>query len=189
MSGLPSGPIENNPNTRALMRDCNDLDGLMEVWLETDENATYKGFLFLKFVSQGDSRFLPIGDFPAGGVYPTVLDAGVIVGSRTIKEMLGEDISDPEADIIKDYLDNAGIAEPPAPLEVWIETGTPRDDRHLLGQMFVKYAETVYRKLNDYNFTVASIEKPAPYEGDLNLLFDSNEVDIQFVIDFQDRNS
>ena len=186
---LPSGPIENKPDTRAEMRNINDLDELMEVWLETDENATYKGFLFIKFEDQGDSRFLPIGDFPAGGVYPTVLDAGVLVGSRTIKEMLGENINDPEANIIKTYLDNAGIAEPPAPLEVWIETGTPRDDRHLLGQMFVKYSNTVYRKLNDYNFTIASIEKPSLYNGDLNLLFDSNEVDTRFVIDFQDRNS
>ena len=186
---LPSGPIENKPDTRAEMRNINDLDGLMEVYLETDPNAVYKGYLFIKFESQGDSRFIPIGDFPAGGTYPTVLDAPVLVGSRTIKEMLGEDISDPEANIIKDYLDNAGIAEPPAPLEVWIETGTPRDDRHLLGQMFVKYSATVYRKLNDYNFTIANIEKPVLYEGDLALLFDSNEVDTQFVIDFQDRNS
>lgn len=186
---LPSGPIENKPDTRAEMRNINDLEKLMEVYLETDANSSYKGMIFIKFQDQGDSRFIPIGDFPAGGVFPTALDAPFLVGSRTIKEMLGENSNDPEDNIIKTYLENAGIAEPPAPLEVYTETGTPRDDRHLLGQMFVKYGNTLYRKLNDYNFTVASLEKPVLYTGDLNVLFDSNEVDIRFVQDFQARNS
>ena len=187
---LPSGPIKNEPDYRLEIASINELDELMKVYMEVGETATYKGHMFVKFINLGDDRYIPIGTFTAGADFPVLADFDdlVEVGSMTIANMLGEP-GETNGDIIKRFLNNGGITEPPAPLEVHIELGTPNNQRNLTGQMFVKYTDTHYKKLNDYDFVVASLEKPEVYAGDLSNLFDVNHVDSRFITDFSERNT
>jgi len=186
---VPSGPLNNTPLMRSILRDFNAVETVMKIFMETDENDVNKGLLFIKFDHQGDDRFIPVGEWTAGAAYPITLSEPVEVGSRLIKEVLGEDPDDIEDDVIKKFLSNAGFDVPPAPLEAFIELGSPGGQRKLTGNIFIKYGTTQFRRLNDYDFVIASLQKPEVYTGDLAELFDPNHVDARFVTDFNERNT